>query len=99
MPAYYPAGVIKLLGVPAFVWAALCLVLSVVWIFVWPEGKAVGTDGFLWFALRWGHSLTWLFLGAAAATAGFGAAVAAQRIALLALPCYAAFVYATVTIG
>ncbi|WP_433790552.1 hypothetical protein [Actinoplanes sp. CA-252034] len=90
---------VKVFGVPAFGWAGLCLVLSVVWIFVWPAGQAAGAEGFLWFALRWGHSLTWLFLGAAATAAALGAPVAAQRIALLALPCYAAFLYATVTTG
>ncbi|MFC4065287.1 hypothetical protein [Actinoplanes subglobosus] len=86
---------VKLLGVPAFVWAGLCLVLSVVWVFVWPSGQATGL---LWYALRWGHSLTWLLLGVAAATAALGAPVAAQRIALLALPAYALFLYATVTV-
>jgi hypothetical protein len=91
--------VIKLLGVPAFVWAGLCLVLSVVWIFVWPSGQAAGTRGFIWFALRWGHSLTWLVLAVAATCAALGAPNAAQRVAMLALPAYGAFVYATVTAG
>ncbi len=90
---------IKLLGVPAFVWAGLCLVLSIVWIFVWPAGQAAGRSGFLWVALRWGHSVTWLVLAVAAAAAALGAPVAAQRIAMAALPAYAAFVYATVTTG
>lgn len=90
---------IKLLGVPAFVWSVLCLALAVLWLFVWPAGQAIGTSGFVYLALRWSHSLTWLILAIAAATAGFGAAGAAQRIAMLALPCYAAFLYATVTAG
>jgi hypothetical protein len=91
--------VIKLLGVPAFVWAALCLALSVLWIFVWPSGQAAATSGFTYFALRWAHSLTWLVLAVAATAAALGLAVAAQRIAMLALPAYAAFLYATVTSG
>ncbi|WP_430790000.1 hypothetical protein [Actinoplanes sp. G11-F43] len=88
---------IKLLGVPAFAWSALCLALSVLWLFVWPSGQAATTTGFVWFALRWSHSLTWLILAVAAALAGFGAAAAAQRVAMLALPAYATFLYATVT--
>jgi hypothetical protein len=96
---HYAAGVIKLIGVPAFVWAGLCLVLSVVWVFVWPAEKAAGTSGFTWFALRWAHSVTWLVLAVAATCAALGAPNAAQRVAMLALPVYAAFVWATVTAG
>ncbi|WP_093617397.1 hypothetical protein [Actinoplanes philippinensis] len=90
---------IKLLGVPAYVWSAICLLLAVVWIFIWPSGQATGTSGFTWLALRWGHTATWLILAAAALAAAVGAPVAAQRIALAALPAYAAFVYAMVTTG
>lgn len=91
--------VIKLFGVPAFVWAALCLALSVLWTFVWPSGKAAGLTGFTYLALRWAHSLTWLVLAVAATLAALGFPSTAQRIAMLALPAYAAFLYATVTAG
>jgi hypothetical protein len=96
---HYPAGVIKLLGVPAFAWAALCLALAVLWLFVWPSGQATGTAGFTYLALRWAHSVTWLVLAVAAAAAALGFPVAAQRVAMAALPAYAAFLYATVTSG
>ncbi|MEU4164053.1 hypothetical protein [Actinoplanes sp. NPDC026670] len=90
---------IKLFGVPAFVWAALCLVLTVVWIFVWPSEQAGDTSGFTYVALRWAHSLTWLILAIAAIAAGLGAPAAGRRIALLALPAYGAFLYAVLTSG
>ncbi|RIK31848.1 MAG: hypothetical protein DCC56_06620 [Anaerolineae bacterium] len=50
------------LDVPWFVWAALALLLAIVWIYVGPHTKIPATSGFRYFIIRWGHSLTWVLL-------------------------------------
>ncbi|MCC6299478.1 MAG: hypothetical protein IT314_09270 [Anaerolineales bacterium] len=50
------------LSLPWFVWAALALILAIVWIYVGPHTKIPAASGFRYFIIRWGHSLTWLLL-------------------------------------
>lgn len=50
------------LDVPWFVWAALALLLAIIWIYVGPHTKIPATSGFRYFIIRWGHSLTWVLL-------------------------------------
>jgi hypothetical protein len=50
------------LNLPWFLWAALALVVAVVYSFVWPNKNVTLTSGFTFFVLRWGHALVWLLL-------------------------------------
>ncbi|WKZ46237.1 MAG: hypothetical protein QY306_10505 [Anaerolineales bacterium] len=50
------------LDVPWFVWAALALLLAIVWIYVGPHTKIPAASSFRYFIIRWGHSLTWVLL-------------------------------------
>ena len=49
------------LNLPWFAWAALALIVAVVYSFVWPQ-KALTMEGFRFFVIRWGHAVTWLLL-------------------------------------
>jgi hypothetical protein len=84
----------KLLGIPLAIWGIVCLVVAVIWVFVWPSNKRVAPNGLPHFILRWFHALVWLFLATAAFIAGFdilGGANTAQLVALLALLTYLVF--------
>lgn len=48
------------------------LALSVLWLFVWPEQRALGRGPLRYYAVRWGHSLCWLCLFAASVFRLFG---------------------------
>ena len=50
------------LNIPYFAWAAIALILAVVWIYVWPHKAVTVTDGFRFLAIRWGHAVTWFLL-------------------------------------
>lgn len=50
------------LNLPWFVWAAIALVIAVVFAFVWPQKEALEATGFRFFFIRWGHTLTWVLL-------------------------------------
>lgn len=50
------------LNLPWFVWAALALIVAVVYSFVWPQKAATASVGFRYFVIRWGHAVTWLLL-------------------------------------
>ena len=50
------------LDLPWFIWAALALILSVVWVYVGPHTKMPDTSGLRFFVVRWFHALTWLLL-------------------------------------
>jgi hypothetical protein len=45
-----------------FLWAALALVVAVIYSFVWPHKAVTTTTGFRFLVLRWGHALTWILL-------------------------------------
>lgn len=50
------------LNLPWFAWAALALVVAVVYSFVWPQKALTSGSDFRFFIIRWGHALTWLLL-------------------------------------
>ncbi len=81
----------KLLGVPLAVWGALCLVLTAIWVMVWPHEKAATADGLRFFILRWFHALVWLLLAIAAFDV-LGGAATARIVAFLSLITYLVFV-------
>lgn len=50
------------LDLPWFLWAALALIVAVIYSFVWPNKNLTLSTGFRFFILRWGHSLTWFLI-------------------------------------
>lgn len=50
------------LNLPWFLWAALAIVVAVVYSFIWPHKAAEAFTGFRFFIIRWGHSLAWLLI-------------------------------------
>ena len=50
------------LNLPWFVWAALALLIAIIYAFVWPQKTAEGISGFRFFIIRWGHTLTWVLI-------------------------------------
>lgn len=50
------------LGIPLFVWGALCLVVAVLSAIVWPSRNVSSTTGLPYLILRWSHSAVWLLL-------------------------------------
>ena len=50
------------LNLPWFLWAALALMVAVIYSFVWPHANVTLTSGFRFFILRWGHALAWVLL-------------------------------------
>ncbi|MEO0406358.1 MAG: hypothetical protein AAF289_03300 [Cyanobacteria bacterium P01_A01_bin.135] len=91
----------KLFGVPLVVWGGVCLILTVIWISVWPSEKVTAADGLRFIILRWFHALAWLLLAAAAfvsASRSIWAASAANVLALLALFSYLVFIVAFITV-
>lgn len=50
------------LGLPWFVWAALALIIAVIYTFVWPQKAVTEMAGFRFLIVRWGHAVTWLLL-------------------------------------
>lgn len=89
----------KMLGVPLAVWGGLCLVLTGVWVFVWPRQAALAGVRFI--IVRWFHALTWLLLAVAAFVAGFdilGGVQTAKPIAFLSLLVYLVFI-GTLSLG
>ena len=89
----------KLFGVPLGIWGIVCLLLTVIWIFVWPDARTVqGSVAF--FILRWFHALTWLLLSVAAFLSGFqvlGGTRTAKPVALLSLLVYIVFMIVFLT--
>lgn len=50
------------LNLPWFLWAAIALVIAVVYSFIWPHRAAAAASGFSLFIIRWGHAVTWILL-------------------------------------
>ncbi|MFZ2486717.1 MAG: hypothetical protein WAZ19_01235 [Anaerolineae bacterium] len=81
-------------GIPYFFWGVMCVLMTLIWVFMWPKESA-GTGGWRFIVLRWFHALTWALLAAAAFSATFnvlGDTALAQRLALLALAVYVVFI-------
>lgn len=51
------------LGLPYIAWAAICLGVATIWVFLWPHERAGGAGPLRYFLIRWGHALTWALLG------------------------------------
>jgi hypothetical protein len=50
------------LDLPWFAWAAIALIIAVVYSFVWPHKAADVATGLRFFVIRWGHALVWVLL-------------------------------------
>lgn len=90
----------KFLGIPAIYWGILCLVLTIVWVFVWPVDRAQAAEGLRYFILRWFHALVWLLLSLAAFAVGLnrlGGAPTARYLALASLAVYLVFLLTFIT--
>jgi hypothetical protein len=90
----------KLWGVPHIIWGGVCLVLTIIWVVVWPSDKVIPSDVLRFLILRWFHALTWLLLALAAFIAAFklfGGGGAARFVAFLSLPVYLIFLITFIT--
>ena len=87
-------------GIPYWVIIPFCLIMTAVWVRVWPRKRISSAGGFRTIALRWFHALTWLLLTFAAVVAGFGllgGEITARWIALGSLAVYLIFIATLVT--
>jgi hypothetical protein len=50
------------LNIPWFAWAALALLIAVIYSFLWPHRALTVSTGFRFLVIRWGHALTWLLI-------------------------------------
>ena len=50
------------LNLPWFAWAALALLVAVIYSLVWPQKAVTDVIGFRFFIIRWGHALVWVLL-------------------------------------
>jgi hypothetical protein len=50
------------LNLPWFAWAALALLIAVIYSFLWPHKAVAMPTGFRFLVIRWGHALTWLLI-------------------------------------
>jgi hypothetical protein len=90
----------KLLGIPLPILGIACLLLTIVWLFVWPRDRAAHSALMPYIILRWFHALTWLLLAIAAFIAGYnilGGIHWAKAIALLSLIVYLIFIVTFIT--
>ena len=85
------------LNLPWFVWAALALIVAVIYSFVWPHKAVTEPAGFRLFILRWGHALTWILLAINFVLRGFSPSLngAANLIALTGGLLYVLFIVMT----
>lgn len=86
------------LNLPYVAWAAICLVVAVVWAVAWPHDRAVNAMGLRLFLIRWGHSITWGLLAVMCLMKASGQSGISDRgnlVGLLAVPAYLAFLAAT----
>jgi hypothetical protein len=87
------------LGIPYAAYAAGCLALAVVWVVVWPSGKAAGLDAPWLLALRWGHAIAWALLGLMCLSKAFRVDVLVGPLGLAAGAVYVLFVVSLVQAG
>lgn len=88
------------LNLPLFLWAALALILAIVWVYVGPHTKMTLPPGLRFFFVRWGHALTWLLLAINFALRGISPTLdsAANIIALLGGLTYIVFMIMTLIV-
>jgi hypothetical protein len=85
-------------GIPLVFWGGACLLLAVVWVFVWPADRAAGAGGIRLWLMRWGHTVTWLLLAAMCFLKAFGnkrVAGWADPVGMAALAVYLGFMAAS----
>jgi hypothetical protein len=90
----------KLFGIPYIQLGIAALVMTVLWVFIWPRKESVQPNSLPHFILRWFHALVWLLLAAAAIIASsdiFGGGNTAQLVAFLGLIIYLIFITTVVT--
>lgn len=88
----------RFFGLPFVVWGVVCLVVAVVFVFVWPHDRVADAAGLRYVVVRWGHTLVWLLLAASCfvrAVLGAAGAGLANNVAFGALLVYLAFLAAT----
>jgi hypothetical protein len=87
------------LNLPYGVWAAICLAVAMIYVFVWPRERVAADTGALrLFLVRWGHSLAWVLLAAMCLMKASGSQSVAgwgNLVGLLALPVYLGFLAVT----
>jgi len=91
---------VTILGVPVYILGSACLLLGVVWIFVWPRDRAAAPNTLRFVVLRWFHLLVWILLALASFFAGsgvLGGLPVARAVALLSLILYLTFVFTLLT--
>jgi hypothetical protein len=90
----------RFLGVPLPILGMLALLITVIWIFVWPSDRAALGEPVRYFILRWFHAIVWLLLALAAFIAGFnlpGGVRLAKPVAFVSLIIYLIFMAAFLT--
>ena len=60
------------LHLPYFAWAAIALMIALVFVYIWPHKNVTVTTGFRFFIIRWGHALTRVFLAVSFLLRGVG---------------------------
>ena len=85
------------LNLPWFAWAALALIVTVIYSFIWPHKAVTDFTSFRFFVLRWGHALTWILLTINFVLCGIGPSFngAANIIALIGGLIYILFIVMT----
>ncbi|MEZ4866635.1 MAG: hypothetical protein R3C14_35275 [Caldilineaceae bacterium] len=89
-----------LLGIRLTFWAIPCLMMTVLWLYLWPRDRMPAQVNLRYLILRWFHALTWLLLTLATLTAGLGilgGATTGKVLGLLGLAAYLLFLYTTIT--
>ncbi|CAN5893323.1 hypothetical protein BH24DEI2_BH24DEI2_28230 [soil metagenome] len=87
----------KVWGLSAIVWTGLCLAVTVLYLFLWPQQKVTADTALArHFVLRFCHALVWLLLAVSFWLRGLdgldGGVTAANRVALAALVAYLVFI-------
>jgi hypothetical protein len=86
-----------LLGMSWLMAAVACLVVTAVYVVVWPRPQvAAASSAWTRLVLRWFHALVWLLLAISFLARGAyipGGATLAGTLAMLALICYGTFMF------
>ena len=88
------------LGLPWFVWGALCLLVAAIYLVVWPRPRGATSARPLWrrVVLRWFHALVWALLAASCFVQAVQAPRAASIGSVLALTALLVYIVFMVTL-
>lgn len=88
-------------GVPVMVWGLLCVLMALVWLWVWPADRVSPGEGWRFIVLRWFHALTWLLLalGVFSAALRLAGGALVRPLAFAALLAYLVFLAVFVSSG